>query len=682
MEIFWILLFLLSPVVFGFFAWGCGKKNPAVSQMVAIGGTAVSAVLSVVLLFLFRDGTEIVAGPFLGDAFSFSFGRFRGIYCAVISFGWLLAGLFSVQYFQKHGNKSRFWFFYLLTLTGTLGVFLAGDLVTLFVFFELMSFSSFVWVIHDENTSAFRASRTYMTVTVISGMCLLMGLFLLYHALGTLSVSALPAALLVSSRQHLLFPAGIFLLIGFGAKAGAFPLHIWLPKAHSVSPAPASALLSGLLTKAGIFGLLLMTVSLFRGDFYWGYTLMILGYITMLLGGVRGIFSCQLKETLAWSSVSQLGFILIGCSLVGLMGEHGGMAASGTVLYMLNHSTVKIVLFLCAGVVVANLNKLDLNEIKGIGRGHPFFMLLFLFGACSLCGIPPFAGYTGKTLLHESILEYGELAASQGVFFPTKAAEILFLIGGGCTVAYMAKLFAVLFLDLPPEKQIEKRRLMTPLSFSSIALPAAALLIFGLFSSQTLGLAVSCLPFFSVDFHENVNFFSLENLSGAMISAAIGALVYFLVIRNILYRKTETGKKYLALWPEWLDLETVFYWPVGRSLGFLLTAVCRIVYSLPDWIVLFFSKVFFSPSKPKETAESGDSLAHLVGSVADGVLSFSDRHIRHQNPRKRDLELRLARVHSAFSNTTRRIILNFSFALLMACIGICLTLIYILFFSR
>ena len=135
-----------------------------------------------------------------------------------------------------------------------MGVFLSADLLTTFVFFELMSFTSYVWVAQEENVASLRAAETYLAVAVIGGMVLLMGIFLLYRELGTLEIAELARAAESLRDKRILYAAGTCMLVGFGAKAGAFPLHIWLPRAHPVAPAPASALLSGILTKTGKIG--------------------------------------------------------------------------------------------------------------------------------------------------------------------------------------------------------------------------------------------------------------------------------------------------------------------------------------------------------------------------------------------------------------------------------------------
>ena len=162
-----------------------------------------------------------------------------------------------------------------------------------------MSFTSYVWVAQEENGPALRAADTYLAVAVTGGLVMLMGIFLLYHQLGTLTIGELPAAAANCGERNLLYAAGACMLFGFGAKAGAFPLHIWLPKAHPVAPAPASALLSGILTKTGIYGILILGCCLFPGDGKWSGLILALGVVTMLGGALLAVFSVDLKRTLA-----------------------------------------------------------------------------------------------------------------------------------------------------------------------------------------------------------------------------------------------------------------------------------------------------------------------------------------------------------------------------------------------
>ena len=488
----------------------------------------------------------------------FELDGFRTVYCVVLSFMWAMTLLFSPDYFAHHHNRNRYYFFQLLTLGATMGVFLAADLFTAFIFFEVMSFTSFTWVIQEETPGAIRAAKTYLSVAVIGGLVALMGLFLLWKTLGTLTIAELYPAARVTGKLPVLYIAAACILFGFGAKAGMFPVHIWLPKAHPVAPAPASALLSGALTKSGVWGILVISCNLFRGDPAWGTVILSLGAVTMLLGAVLALFSIDLKRTLACSSMSQIGFILTGIGMMGLLGEENALAARGTVLHMLNHSCFKLVLFLCAGAVFRNLHRLDLNEIRGFGRKKPLLLICFLLGALGIGGIPLLNGYVSKTLLHEAIVEgvphYGGAL---------KLVEWVFLFSGGLTLAYMTKLFVAIFVEKHPAKQAEfdaKKDWISPPAALALGLSALVLPVLGFTANTTMnGLAELAMDFLHGEhLHHQVHYLSLENLKGAGISVAIGAAVYLGVVRTWMRR----NGNYVNRWPGKLDLEDLLYRPL------------------------------------------------------------------------------------------------------------------------
>ena len=397
-----------------------------------------------------------------GMGLSFTVDGFRILYASIAAFAWLMTGIFSLEYFAHYKNKKRYVIAQIITFLATEAIFLSADLYTTFVFFEIMSLASFVWVAQDETKDALRAANTYLAVAVIGGLALLMGIFLLYQETGTVMISQLPDA----CKGKNLYPAAICMFIGFGAKAGAFPMHIWLPKAHPVAPAPASALLSGILTKTGIMGILIISCKILIHDGIWGTCMLIIGTITMFWGAVLAVFSVNFKRTLACSSVSQIGFILVGTGMIGLLGEHNTLAVRGTFLHMMNHSMFKLILFMAAGVIYMNLHKLDLNEIRGYGRKKPMLAFIYLMGALGIGGIPMWSGYISKTLLHESIVEYiHEL--EHGAMIPVlisksgiEVIEWIFLISGGLTVAYMTKLFVAVFWKKIMTKKFRKNMIV------------------------------------------------------------------------------------------------------------------------------------------------------------------------------------------------------------------------------
>ena len=577
-----IYIMVFFPVLMAFAAWFAARRSERLMDAAAL--VCSSIVLAAALFGAVSGKTlHVELSSVCGLGLAFSYDGFRMVYCAVIAFMWFMTLLFSKEYFAGLHRVARYYFFNLLTLGATMGVFLASDLSTAFIFFEIMSFTSFTWVIQEETDGAVRAANTYMAVAVIGGMVALMGMFLLYTRLGTLKLDELTSAAAQCPDRKTLFIAGVCILLGFGAKAGMFPLHIWLPKAHPVAPAPSSALLSGILTKSGIWGILAISCNIFMGNRNWALLLALIAAVTMFLGALLALFSVNLKRTLACSSMSQIGFILTGVAMLCLIGEENVLAGRGVLLHMLNHSLIKLDLFMCAGAVFMKTETLELSELRGYGRKKPLLMLSFLMGALGIGGIPLWNGYISKTLLHESILEAAEILAEEGQsVLGLKTLEWIFLISGGITVCYMTKLFVCLFVQKHPTRQNEYDAMtdyMTKRSALAISLSAMVLPILGFFPYGTMNrIADLSRSFFRIGLPEhNVNYFSLENLKGGGISIGIGALLYLFVVRRLLMNREG---EYLDRWPKWLDLEELLYRPL----------LCRILPACLGWFSALFGE--------------------------------------------------------------------------------------------
>ena len=500
--------------------------------------------------------------PLCGFPLSFSLEGFHAVYALIGVFMWAVSLLFTPRYFRGHSHRGRYYFFTLLTLPATVGVFLSADLYTAFIFFEIMSFASYPWVAQEETPEALRAAGTYLAVAVFGGMVTLMGLFWLHHLAGTLDFEGLRSwAESLPDRSALYWPVSLA-FVGFAAKAGVFPLHVWLPRAHPVAPAPASALLSGILTKTGVFGMAVLSLRLFQGDPVWGNVLVVLAGITMVLGAVKAVFSTDLKHTLACSSMSQIGFILTGLAFSVLLGEENALAARGAFLHMVNHSLIKLDLFLCAGAVYMNTHSLDLSRIRGFGRKKPLLHFCFLLGYLGIIGMPLLNGYLSKSLIHEAILEYASEAPSGALWY--SLYEKLFLFSGGLTAAYMTKLYLCLFWFKNRDPALQARwngmvSCLSPASAAALVLAAVPLPLLGMLPDRTAGpLAGLAMPFFRGSALSGpVAWFSPENLQGALISLILGALVCW-VIHRFLVR----DGVYLNRWPGWLDLEDSLYRPL------------------------------------------------------------------------------------------------------------------------
>lgn len=302
----YILLFLIVwPMLGGLMSFLAGRVSKRLrdytADVVALVELATACRLGYCLgdeqaSFLHIDG-------FCALGLSFKLDGFRFVYLVVIAFMWLVTTIFSREYLAHYRNRNRYHLFVLWTLGAIVGVFLSANLYTTFIFFELMSLTSLVMVIQDETRAALRAAETYLAITIIGGLVTLLGLLLLYAQTGTLDMALLPIATASMLNRSELYLAGVLIFVGFGAKAAVFPLHVWLPTAHPVAPAPSSALLSGVLTKSGLFGVLVLSTGIFLHNALWGLMLLALGVSTMVVGAVLALFSVDIKRTLACSSM-------------------------------------------------------------------------------------------------------------------------------------------------------------------------------------------------------------------------------------------------------------------------------------------------------------------------------------------------------------------------------------------
>ena len=716
---FMLSLLVFFPMAGAGISYLIGRKNKKARDYAAdiVVILEFAAMLYVAVMYFTADGL-IREAPTGGDVSGyvvyadmpglcgmgiyFTLDGFRVLYGLIASFMWLMTTLFSGEYFARYKNRNRYYLFMLVTLGATMGVFLSADLYSTFIFFEIMSFTSYVWVAQEETKEALRAAETYLAVAVIGGLVMLMGLFLLYHETGTLNINALyevcreymqGTGAANEAHRKVLYIAGSCLLFGFGAKAGAFPLHIWLPKAHPVAPAPASALLSGILTKAGIFGILVISCDIFLYDLKWGTLVLIVGVLTMVVGAVLALFSVNLKRTLACSSVSQIGFILVGIGMQGLLGSENSLAVRGSLLHMVNHSLFKLVLFMAAGVVAMNIHKLNLNEIKGFGRKKPLFHFIFLMGALGISGVPLWSGYISKTLIHESIVEYiaqlslGNMQAGMLGAGAMRVIEWIFLISGGLTVAYMLKLYVSLFIEKNNDSAVQEKfdalkgKYMNKLS--AFALTAGALFfpLMGFLPGRIMNMVADLGEDFMhpEQITETIRYFSLANLKGGLTSVLIGLLVYFFLVRTWMMKKEENGKVYVDRWNKYWDLENTIYRPLLlKVLPMIFGVICRCLDSLVDGAVILLRKTIYRDSKLPHELEEGNIITHVVGMEMDGAVGILNRTLWKKKPKNKNYEHKLALKNEELTEDNTIIGRSLSFGLLLFCSGLILTIVYLL----
>lgn len=320
-------------------------------------------------------------------------------FACLISTIWLIAAVFSMEYMKHEHKPERFFMFYTFSLGALMSLCFSENMMTLYLSYEFMTILTAPLVIHTGTPEAVRAGLKYLGYSFFGAGLGLMGFFFLntycettsFVAGGTLNMA------LVAGNENLMLIVFFLMALGFGCKAGMFPLHAWLPTAHPVAPSPASAVLSGIITKGGVIAIIRVTYYLFGVDFLrgtWAQTaLLVLSIVTIFMGSMLAYKEKLLKRRLAYSTVSNVSYVVFGLMLMCPAGFMGAL------LQVVFHAVAKNILFLCAGAIIYKTHKTFVYELKGIGKEMPIVMWTFALASLSLIGIPPTSGFVSKWYL-------------------------------------------------------------------------------------------------------------------------------------------------------------------------------------------------------------------------------------------------------------------------------------------
>jgi formate hydrogenlyase subunit 3/multisubunit Na+/H+ antiporter MnhD subunit len=343
---------------------------------------------------------------FPGVDFSLRVDAFGLLFALTSSFLWILVSVYSIGYLRtlEEHAQTRYYCCFSLAILGAVGVAFSGNLVTFYIFYELLTISTYPLVSHEQTPEALFAGRKYLVYLLTAGCFLLAAVAWTYSMAG--ETDFVPGGILsmsVTSRFALEVLFFLFLL-GF-MKAAYMPFHAWLPSAM-VAPSPVSALLHAVaVVKAGVFGIVRIVCYVFgvdlMRDLHLGVWLASFAAVTMIGASLFAIAQDNLKKRLAYSTISQLSYIIFGVALLSPMGIQGSM------IHILFHGCMKITLFLCAGSILVASGKKNISELGGIGRVMPFTMLAFTVGALGMCGFPPTVGLISKWYLGLGTVENG-----------------------------------------------------------------------------------------------------------------------------------------------------------------------------------------------------------------------------------------------------------------------------------
>ena len=404
------------PLAILFSSFGAGiiifflrEESVALRTTLNLGGSLLKLVLIGIMVNGLFAGVQYQAVlPFLpGITLVLKADSLAVFFAALSAVLWLLTTIYAVGYLENSPNRSRFFGFFSLCVSATVGVSLAGDLITFLLFYEMLTLATYPLVVHRGTPEALRAGKIYLYYTVAGGVLLLLGTAWLWSWFGDLTFGAGVIAAEAGEGDHLRLQVIFVLLIaGMGVKAALVPLCGWLPIAMA-APAPVSALLHAVaVVKAGAFGIFRVVVDLYGLGFsqLLGVLplLTILTSVTIIYGSLRALSENNLKRRLAWSTVSQVSYIGLGVSLA------GPMAVTGGLVHLVHQGLMKITLFFCAGNLSETLGIHRIDEMAGLGRRMPWTMGAFTIGALGMIGLPPLAGFFSKWYLG-----WGALASGQ-----------------------------------------------------------------------------------------------------------------------------------------------------------------------------------------------------------------------------------------------------------------------------
>jgi multicomponent Na+:H+ antiporter subunit D len=399
-----IPLFVIIPLVGCFLVSLAGKRIRWAGDVIANVVTVLLGVMALAALAALRSHDLLVYKvggwmPPLGIGLVLD--PLSGLMLVIINSVAAMVSVYAISYMERYTAKDRFYALFLMMLSGMNGVVVTGDMFNLFVFLEIGSIASYALVAFGTEEEELEASLKYMVMGSVAAALILIGIALLYAYTSTLNMADMARVLAEKHDAKVLGFVAVLFIAGFGLKGALVPFHWWLPDAHPSAPAPISAMLSGLLIKAlGVYALIRVFFSVL-GSGGVAPVFMVLGTLSMLVGVFLAIGQWDFKRLLAYHSISQVGYIMLGVGLGTPLGILGGL------FHLFNHSIFKSLLFLNSGAVDYAAGTRDLQQMGGLRQRMPVTASTSLIASMSIAGIPPFNGFWSKLLIVIACIQAG-----------------------------------------------------------------------------------------------------------------------------------------------------------------------------------------------------------------------------------------------------------------------------------
>ncbi len=390
-------LFVVIPLASAFLNSLAGKRVKGFSDILSGLATFALASISIYAVFLFKDSGVVVykvggwAPPIGITMVMDGLTVFMLVIVNLIAF---LISVYSVNYMEKYKDKWIFYCLFLLVIAGMNGVVISGDMFNLYVFLEIAAIASYALVAFGTEQEELEASFKYAVMGTVASSFILLGIVFLYSFTSTLNMADMSMELTKNGTSHIVLLTSVLFIMGFGLKSALVPFHAWLPDAHPSAPAPISAVLSGILIKSlGVYALVRIFFSVIGVTPEILNGLMVLGALSMVVGVCLALGQWDFKRLLAYHSISQIGYVILGIGLGTPLGILGGL------FHLFNHSVFKSLLFLNSGAVEYATGTRNLEKMGGLRERMPVTANTSLIASMSISGVPPFNGFWSKLII-------------------------------------------------------------------------------------------------------------------------------------------------------------------------------------------------------------------------------------------------------------------------------------------
>lgn len=413
--------------------------------------------------------TATFAGPFAAFAhLTLRMDALAAFIILVISLLTVVTALYSLSYLQEY--RGRAWamgFFMNLFIASMVALVVVDNAFYFIILFEMMSLSSYFLVISDQDEEAINAGLLYFLIAHAGSVLIMIAFFLLYRHSDSLDFADFRQATLSAPQASIVFLLAFF---GFGAKTGMLPLHGWLPRAHPAAPSHASALMSGVMVKIGIFGIIKVGIDLLgAAEVWWGVVVLAFGAVSSVLGVLYALAEHDIKRLLAYHTVENIGIILmgVGVGMIGIATHHPLLAALGLLgglYHLLNHAVFKGLLFLGAGAVIYRLHTKDMEKMGGLARVMPYTALAFLIGCMAISALPPLNGFVSEWFTYQSLFTLNK-EGSFSLRLVAPIAIVMLAITGALAAMCFVKVYGISFSGAPrSEKAAQAREVPWPMT--------------------------------------------------------------------------------------------------------------------------------------------------------------------------------------------------------------------------